>query len=157
MRLLTLRHGPRSKSLIENFLKVLHEKFIYLLSGNTQLTKNVRQLSKSVNPKGAVTWNLPVLHKALEIYIFQHFNTTPHEELLVSPDEAMENLAARHATSGLREWKMGPGFRLLTMVADGTRLVQRKGVKVANDYFWHNKLASHIGDKLEVRHDPEDT
>lgn len=149
-------HGPRSKALIENFLKVLHVKFIHLLSGSTQIMKDVRQVTKSVNPKTHAIWNLPAVQKALDIYVNEHYNTNPHEELLVSPAEAMKTMAARHKTANLRPWHMNQGFRLLTMVSDGTRLVTRKGVKVSNDYFWSDALIEHIGDNLEVRHDLED-
>jgi len=67
------RHA-RFGCLVENFFGVNNSQFIHALAGNTQLTKNVRQLTKSLNPELHAVWTLPALYQVLETYCFEHFN-----------------------------------------------------------------------------------
>jgi putative transposase len=54
-------HHSRGNSLVENFHSVMNVQFIHLLAGNTQLTKNVRQLTKSLDPAGNPNRDAPFL------------------------------------------------------------------------------------------------
>jgi putative transposase len=52
---------PRFGSVIERLFGTTYTQFIYNLAGNTQITKTVRQVTKSVNPKLHAVWTLGAL------------------------------------------------------------------------------------------------
>ena len=56
---------PRFGNVVERLFGTTNTEFIYNLKGNTQITKNVRQTTKSNNPKNLAIWTLPDLHEYL--------------------------------------------------------------------------------------------
>lgn len=59
----TKKQRPAAKarfgSVIERIFGTTNTEFFYNLRGNTQITKNVRMVTKSNNPKGQAVWTLP--------------------------------------------------------------------------------------------------
>ena len=52
----------RFGSIFERMFGVVNTQFIHNLRGNTQIMRNVRQVTKGVDPKGLATWPLAELH-----------------------------------------------------------------------------------------------
>jgi putative transposase len=80
---------PRFGSVIERLFGVVNTCFVHLLRGNTQLTKNVRQLTQEVNPKTLAVWTLEELTLAMSKFCFEIYDTLRHPSLGESPCEAM--------------------------------------------------------------------
>ncbi|MGH9437537.1 MAG: DDE-type integrase/transposase/recombinase, partial [Terriglobia bacterium] len=62
----------RFGSLIERAFGTTNTQFIYNLLGNTQNTRNVRQITKSVNPKELAVWPLGPFMERLGEYLYEH-------------------------------------------------------------------------------------
>ena len=61
----------RFGSVCERLFGVANTQFVHNLRGNTQITRNVRQVTKSVNPKALATWPLAELHQRLSQYLYE--------------------------------------------------------------------------------------
>lgn len=110
---------PRGGSQIERAIGVAESELLAQLEGNTRIMKNVRMVTKSVDPVPRAIWTLPSLYGALDEYLFEirperiHpvFGMTPHEyeqmriletgarkHLLVRFDENFLLLTSSHAS-----------------------------------------------------------
>ena len=80
---------PRAKarfgSVCERLFGTTNTQFYYNLEGNTQITRNVRQVTKSVNPKGKATWPLANLYDRECEYAYQVYDQIDHPALGESP------------------------------------------------------------------------
>ena len=61
----------RFGSVCERLFGTTNTQFIHNLRGNTQITRNVRQVTKSVNPQGQAVWTLGALDERLNEYVFR--------------------------------------------------------------------------------------
>ena len=161
-KIIVSRRPPRNARfgcLIENFFGVANDQLIHTLTGNTQLMKNVRQVTKSVNPAGLAIWTLPMLYQLLETYCFEHFNQCPNADLGQAPADAFKALVLKHGVQALRAQKFDEAFLISTMVGidgDTARVQPARGVKVRGDYFYHADLDRVLGHDVMVRYDPMD-
>lgn len=152
------RHA-RFGCLIENFFGVNNSELIHTLVGNTQLTKNVRQVTKSVNPAEQAIWTLPALYQVLETFCFEHFNRRTHPEIGQAPAEVFKRLVSEHGVQALQAQNCDEAFVIATMVGvegDTARVQPARGVKVRGDYFHHSDLDHVLGQDVSVRYDPMD-
>jgi putative transposase len=151
----------RFGSVLERIFGTCNTQFIHNLRGNTQITRNVRQLTASVNPKGMTTWTLPELNERLSEYLFNIYDQMEHPALGQSPREAF---AKGFEASGWRLQKLVPydqNFILCTMpsTAKGTATVcPGRGLKVNHVYYWSDVFRDPEceGQHLQVRYDPFD-
>src|SRR2546428_12623378 len=95
----------RFGSVVERLFGTANTQFIHNLKGNTQITRNVRQVTKSVDPKGQAIWYLPELYDALCQYFYSIYDTADHPALGQSPRE------------GYRLRLAAPGHRLTRLSA----------------------------------------
>lgn len=58
----------RFGSVCERLFGTTNTEMIYALAGNTQITKKVRIMTKSFDPKRQALWTLPDLHSILESF-----------------------------------------------------------------------------------------
>src|SRR5207249_10845055 len=79
---------PRYGSVIERLFGTANTQFVFNLTGNTQITKQVRQVTKVVDPKRQAVWTLGDLYSYLTIWAYEVYDTTPHPALEMSPREA---------------------------------------------------------------------
>ena len=61
-------------------------QFVYNLLGNTQIMRNVRQVTKSVNPKELAVWPLSPFVEQLCRYLYEIYDTNIHPALGESPE-----------------------------------------------------------------------
>jgi len=151
----------RFGSVLERIFGTCNTQFIHNLCGNTQITRNVRQVTASVNPKGMATWTLPELNERLSEYLFNVYDQMVHPALGQSPREAF---AKGFEASGLRLQKLIPydqNFILCTMpsTAKGTAtLCPGRGIRINHVYYWSDAFRDpeFEGQHLPVRYDPFD-
>jgi putative transposase len=161
----TKKKRPKAKgrfgSVLERFFGVNNMQFIYNLQGNTQIMRNVRQVTKSVNPKGLATWPLTELHERLCEYLYEVYDTVDHSSLGQSPRQAF---LTRLAVTGERRHRTIPYDReflistLPTTVKGTAKVVPGKGVKIHHVYYWCEAFRNPQiqGAQAAVRYDPFD-
>ena len=161
----TKKQRPPTKarfgSVIERFFGVANQEFWHNLRGNTQITRNVRQVTKGVSPKNQAVWTLGKAYSYFCEYAYEVYDTSPHIALRQSPRDAFNVGIAR---GGSREHLLIPydEFRLLALPSptegQGKRKVTRQGVKINYFYYWHQSF-SRVGvenTKVDVKYDPFD-
>ncbi|MEO1560062.1 MAG: TnsA endonuclease N-terminal domain-containing protein, partial [Cyanobacteria bacterium J06632_19] len=78
---------PRFGSVIERLFGTTNTELIFNLLGNTQASKQPRQLTKTVNPKNLAVWNLGDLYTHLTQWAYSIYDNNYHESLNTSPYE----------------------------------------------------------------------
>src|SRR5215813_13140894 len=141
----TKRVRPSGKSrfgsVIERLFGVSNQQFINNLQGNTQITKNVRQVTRSVAPATQAIWTLPSLSERLCEWAYDVYDTSYHGSLEQSPRAAFES---GMQTAGCRSHRLiqyDEAFRILTLPTTRrgvARVSPNNGVKINNRYYWAN-------------------
>lgn len=78
----------RFGSVCERLFGTTNTQFIHNLRGNTQITRNVRQVTKGNAPVGQAAWTLRCLYDYLSMFLFEIYDTIGHPALGHSPREA---------------------------------------------------------------------
>jgi len=155
---------PRFGAVIERLFNTANTTFIHNLAGNTQIMKHVRQVAKSVNPRGHAVWTLGALYVALRCWAYEVYDTIEHGTLKQLPKEVFETGLLRSGARAKQWIEYDDDFLQLTLPSTrkGTaKLVPGKGVKVNNIFYWargdvfldHPELEKK---QIPVRYDPYD-
>lgn len=150
---------PRFGSTCERLFGVANTQFIHNLKGNTQITRNVRQVTKAVDPKGQATWPLAELHKRLTEYLYEIHDTLSHPALGRCPREAFQIGLARGGARLHRMVAYNNEFLMLTLptTARGTaKVMLSRGVKINHVHYWCEAFRQIEGETVPVRYDPFD-
>jgi putative transposase len=123
--------------------------------------RNVRQLTKSINPKAHAAWTLPALYSRLMEYAYEVYDGNAHPALGQTPAEVFAAGLERGGERLRRRVAYDDGFKMLTLptTARGVAKVQPgSGVKINYIYYWTAELGSPEVEKslLPVRYDPFD-
>lgn len=151
----------RFGSVIERLFGTAHTTFIYTLRGNTQLTRNVRQVTQAVAPHQQACWTLEHLDGGLREWADQYYDTTRHPALGQSPRAAAQQ-GMQH--SGARPQCLIPyneTFWVWTLPTTprGTAQVRPgMGVKIHGVYYWCDAFRDPCVERTQVpiRYDPSD-
>ncbi|MEA5603257.1 TnsA endonuclease N-terminal domain-containing protein [Nostoc sp. UHCC 0252] len=161
----TKKNRPPAKarfgSVCERLFGTSNTQFIHNLLGNTQITRNIRQVTKSVNPKNQAIWTLGLLYEYLCAWAYEVYDIDEHPALFQSPRDAF---AAGIAIGGSRLHRMIPydeNFQILTLptTSEGKAKVQSgSGVKINSIYYWSNSFRDPQieNTSVQVRYDPFD-
>jgi transposase InsO family protein len=154
---------PKAKarfgSVCERLFGTTNTQFIYNLRGNTQIIRNVRQVTKSVNPKGLATWPLGNLYERLCEYSYEVYDTITHPALGETPHSTfIEGLAL----TGRRPQRYIPyddDFVMWTLptTPKGTaKVLAGRGVKIHHIYYWSDAFRDPAieNTQVAVRYDP---
>ena len=157
------RPGAKARfgSVCERLFGTTNTRFIHNLAGNTQITKNVRQVTKAVNPRNHAVWTLASLYERLYEWTYEVYETIEHPSLGQTPREAF---AAGLAMGGIRQHRLIPYddfFRMLTLptTPKGTAKVQpARGIKVNYFRYWCDDFRNPEveNSQVPVRWDPFD-
>ncbi|HBQ99296.1 MULTISPECIES: TnsA endonuclease N-terminal domain-containing protein [unclassified Roseofilum] len=159
----TKKHRPAAKgrfgSVCERLFGTNNSQFIHNLMGNTQITCNVRQVTKSVNPKNQAIWTLGVLYEYLSQWAYEVYDRLDHPSLGQTPREAF---ITGIANGGGRTHRLIPydeNFKILTLptTSSGKAKVQTsRGVKINYVYYWSNLFRNPEieNTSVPVRYDP---
>lgn len=149
----------RFGTVVERLFGIANKLFIHRLTGNTQIMKNVRQVTKSVNPKNHAVWTLEGLYERLESWIGEVYDNNENPSLNKSPKEAF--LKSKELSGGRLNTYIpyDETFILMTMpsVSGKTRKVYPgKGIKLTYGYYWCSKFRDGKVEntEVEVRYDP---
>jgi putative transposase len=150
---------PRFGSICERLFGTTNTQFIHNLRGNTQITRLVRQVTQSVNPKGQAVWHLEDLHRRLSEYLSEIYDVLHHPALGQSPRAAYETGIA---TTGARPQRLIAYDReflvhTLPTTHKGTaKIAPGRGVKIHNLYYWTDafRVPDAENRQVPVRYDP---
>ncbi len=152
---------PRFGSVCERLFGTANTTFVHNLFGNTQATRNPRQLTKSVNPRRLAQWTLERVYQRLGEWAYEVYDTIDHPALGQTPRACF----AQHLMkSGLRNHRLiayDRKFRIFTLptTPKETAMVQpNKGVKINHIYYWADAFRNSRveNSRIPVRYDPFD-
>jgi putative transposase len=163
---ITVKRRPKAKgrygSVIENTFGITNKEFVYNLIGNTQLShRDVRQVTGSHNPKNLAVWSLGPLYERICDWAYNRYDNQDHGTLKESPRSLFLRTTALTGNRNHRRIAFNEDFRLLTLptTPKGTaKNTQNKGVKIQNEYYWHETLDERelLEKQLPVKYDPYD-
>jgi len=153
---------PRYGSVCERLFGTANTQFVHDLLGNTQIMKQVRQVTKKIQPKEQAVWTLGDLYDYLSIWTFEVYDLAEHPALGQSPADAFR---MGQAMTGERvHVRYDDDFRYLSLAGPrrskkGTAKVEQgHGVKI-NYVYYSSKffaLPGVEGTDVLVRYDPFD-
>ena len=162
---ITKKSRPPAKSrfgsVIERMFGTTNTMFIHNLKGNTLIMKDVRQVTKSVNPKTHAVWTIKELYGYLNEWFEDVYHKLSHPALGQTPLECFEQ---SFLISGSREFKLiryDDEFKVLTLpsTSKGTAKVHvGRGVKIDYKYYWCSEFSNPKVENtnVAVRYDPYD-
>ncbi len=152
---------PRYGSVCERLFGTANTQFVHNLTGNTQITRQVRQVTKSVDPKHHAVWTLGDLYSYLIAWAYEVYAMTPHPALDMSPREAFRTGMARsgeriHCTIDYDDTFRF--FSLPTTPKGSAQVEPGRGVKINYVYYWSDEFrpAPIEHTQVPVRSDPFD-
>ncbi|MUG96988.1 DDE-type integrase/transposase/recombinase [Scytonema sp. UIC 10036] len=152
---------PRFGSVIERLFGTTNTEFIYNLLGNTQASKQPRQLTKTVDPKQLAVWNLGDLYTYLCKWAYEIYDDHRHSGLGASPcvvyNEGLsiagerEHLIVTYDEDFLMTTRPGT-------TKGKARIQPGQGIKVNYLYYWSDAFRNPTVEKTDVpvRYDPFD-
>ncbi|MBD2070283.1 Mu transposase C-terminal domain-containing protein [Leptolyngbya sp. FACHB-671] len=157
--------SPRFGSIIERFFGTSHTQFFYNLRANTQITKHVRWVTKSNDPKRQAIWNLGELYEHYASgYCYGFYdNEKTHPALGQTPREAFDQALLHTGSRPHRFTNYNEAFIMLTLPSTrkGTAKVQiSRGIKING--FWYTAKDGSFnhqgveGNQVPVRYNPFD-
>ena len=149
----------RFGSVCERLFGTTNTQFIHNLRGNTQITRNVRQVTKSVNPKGMATWPLSNLYDRICEYAYEVYDTIAHPALGETPRNTFIEGTARTGKRPHRYIPYDDDFLMWTLptTPKGTaKVVAGLGVKIHHIYYWSETFRNPEIENtpLSIRYDP---
>ena len=150
---------PRYGSVIERLFGTANTQFVYNLTGNTQIMKQVRQVTRSIAPREQAVWTLGDLYTYLCIWAYDVYDQQIHPALGMSPRDAF---AMGMTFGGSRKHLQAlydDDFRYVSLASTRKQTAQVKpgrGVKI-NYVYYHAKAfdAREVHNKqVPVRYDP---
>ncbi len=152
---------PRFGSVCERLFGTTNTRFIYNLLGNTQITRNVRQVTKSVSPQEQACWTLGQFYPRLCEWAYEVYDTIEHPALSQTPQEAFTMGMVQGGQRSQRLIPYDETFRMLTLptTRKGTaKVMPHLGVKINALCYWSDALLDPEVEKTQVpvRYDPFD-
>jgi putative transposase len=152
---------PRFGSVIERLFGTTNTEFIFNLLGNTQASKEPRQLTKTVDPKVLAVWNLGDLYTHLTQWAYSVYDLNRHDSLGASPNEVYTSGLSHSGERLHRRIVYDEDFKMATRPSTpkGKAKVQPgHGIKVNYLYYWSDAFRNPSVEKTDVpvRYDPFD-
>lgn len=151
---------PRYGSEIERYFGISKTEFVTTLAGNTQATRQVRQLTSQINPKRLALWSLPNLYERFDAYVNLYHRQKNKETGLSRSDSLSVNLSQLGERAGRKiEYNLNFIITTLPTTRKGYVTVKtNRSVQVRNVDYWHSAFRNSSLDhtKAPVRYDPFD-
>lgn len=149
----------RYGNVVERLFGIANKLFIHRLAGNTQIMKNVRQVTNSVNPKNHAVWTIEDLYGSLESWINEVYDNLENPSLHQTPKQAYLDSIELSGNRTNTYIPYDDSFILMTLpsVSGKTRKVHPgKGIKLTYSYYWCAKFRDPKVEntEVEVRFDP---
>lgn len=151
----------RFGSICERLFNTSNTQFIHNLQGNTQIMRNVRQVTKAINPKQHAVWTLEKLSLYLREWAYEVYDTIEHSSLGHTPRDAFNTGLINTGERTHRLIPYNDEFRIFTLptTAKGTaKVYPGRGVKINRIYYWSDAFRhpDAEGKQVSVRYDPFD-
>ena len=151
---------PKFGSVVERMFDTVNTQLAHVLSGNTQLLQNPRQMSRDVDPRRNAIWRLPELDGAVRRFLFDVYPRQPHKGLdgmtpFARFEQGVRMVGAGRPLPGSSDIR----FLLWPPSLRGTATVDsRTGIVVDCIHYWHADMRSERlrKKKVPVRVDPYD-
>jgi putative transposase len=152
---------PRFGSTCERLFGVANTQFIHNLTGNTQLTKTPRLVTKAVDPKRQAVWTLASLYQRLCEWAYEVHDTIDHPALGQSPREAFTRSLLQGGERSHRMIANDEEFWLWTLpttTRGQAKVVPGRGVKINHIFYWSSAFRDPVVERtpVPVRYDPYD-
>lgn len=152
---------PRFGSVVERLFGTTNTEFIFNLLGNTQASKQPRQLTKVVDPKQLAVWTLADLYTYLCEWAYTIYDTSVHDSLGETPLQVYTDAIAATGEREHRRIAYNEDFLMATRPSTpkGNAKVQPgQGIKVNYLYYWNDAFRNPVVEKtkVSVRYDPFD-
>jgi putative transposase len=150
---------PHYGSVCERLFRTSNTEFVHNLLGNTQVMKQVRQVTRSMQPKEQAAWTLGDLYTFLCTWAYEVYDQDMHMTLGMSPREAWLSGLVLSGERAHLTALYGEEFRYLSLptTRKGTAKVERgRGVKINYLYYFSKAFDSPKvqGTQVFVRYDP---
>src|SRR6266567_1080758 len=150
---------PHYGSVCERLFGTANTQFVYNLIGNTQIMKQVRQVTKSIQPREQAVWTLGDLYAYLCEWAYEVYDTGIHPALGQSPRDTFK---AGQMLSGKRDHLKilyQDDFRFLSLATTRKKVAKvepGRGVKINYLYYWSDTLLFRKVEetRVPVRYDP---
>jgi putative transposase len=161
----TKKTRPKAKgrfgSVCERLFGATNTRFVYNLTGNTQIRRHYRQVTRDVDPKEHAQWTLPRLYLRLREWAYEVYDTIEHPALGQTPREAFAGGLSQSGQRPHRTIAYDEDFFLHTLPTThkGTaRVDASRGVKINYIYYWSSDFRQpEVANKqVPVRYDPFD-
>ncbi len=151
----------RFGSVCERVLGTTNTQLIYNLAGNTQITKEIRVVTSSVNPKNHAVWTCDRLYDRLCEWAYEIYDTTDHPALGQTPRDCFADGLARGGIRAHRAIAYDDEFRMTTLptTSKGMAWVSPgRGVKIHHLHYWSSVFRDPAVEQtsVPVRYDPHD-
>jgi transposase InsO family protein len=151
----------RFGSVCERLFGTANTQFVYNLQGNTQITRNVRQVTAAVNPRNHAIWTLESLAQRLRQFAYEVYDTAPHTTLGQSPREVFTQGLIQGGARLHRLIPYDEQFRMMslpTTYKETATVSPGKGVRLNYLYYWCNAFRDPLVERtrVPVRYDPHD-
>jgi putative transposase len=152
---------PRFGGVIERLFNTVNEQLIHNLKGNTQITRNVRQVTKDNSPQGLALWSLGWLYEALCDWAYNRYDVERHWTLKRSPRDVFSATLRLTGERKHRLIRYDDHFMKLTLpsTSKGTAKYEAgKGFKCHGEYYRY--VGDEVneedldGKQLRVRYEP---
>jgi putative transposase len=152
---------PRFGSVVERLFGTANTQFVHNLTGNTQITKQVRQVTKSIDPKQHAIWTLGDLYTYLSRWAYEVYDTRLHPAVDMTPREAFQKALTVSGARTHCSIDYDDTFRFFSLptTAKGVAKVQPGcGVKINQLYYWSDEFRPSTIEhtQVAVRYDPFD-
>ena len=151
----------RFGSVIERLFNTANTTFIHRLIGNTKISRNVREVTKSVNPDNLAVWRLVPFEEEFCRWAYETYDTALHGTLGVSPREMFERAIDLTGPRHHKRVAYDDIFRTFSLPPSPrgkAKVLRNRGVKINQVWYWSKDLlnADIHGKSVEVRYDPYD-
>lgn len=151
----------RFGAVLERLFGTTNTQLIYNLQGNTQIMKDVRLATKSVNPERLAIWTLPSFSQHLEKFLCEIYDTIDHPALGQSPRDCFLSIMALFGNRQSRIIPYDQAFimnSLPTTPKGHAKVIQSRGIKINNFFYRCEAFRSPlvINSMVPVRYDPFD-
>lgn len=149
---------PRDGGPVEAAFRKFNTDLINNLVGNTQITKNVRQMGPEHRPEARAIWTYAELDALIDDHIAWH-NAQVVPVLGASPDDIHRRDAEKAGARAFRGIALTPAFKALTALVPRRTpraKVSRDGVRVNNLDYWCDAFRQPgvEGSYVDVRYEP---
>jgi putative transposase len=150
---------PRYGAVIERLFGTANTQFVHTLIGNTQIMKQVRQVTKSVAPRTQAVWTLGDLYAYLACWAYEVYDSEIHPALGMTPRETYQKGLLLSGERAHLKIPYNDDFRFLSLATTrkGSAVIEPgRGIRINYVYYWSESFRAPTVERAQVpvRYDP---